>query len=364
MFALLFVLITIVVILEALSLKRDPGKVGLDYVVSTFCVEPGATFEVQAVVTNRSRLPVGYLELKEVYPSDAKLPESLVRSQRYDGTYLSKKCRVRGRRRKKLTLETSIEKRGVHVFRSEAIVFGDFLGFREISKNVSLRREIVVYPERLKTGSLTDAVSGFYGDMVSKRFLIRDPILTSGFREYTGREPMKDIHWLQSAHRGQLMVREYDYNRQLSACIILSTDSISYGDDDVLDRCCSTVRTVCELMIEQGASVSFFTNARLKRVAGKPVWSCNAGAGNMGGLLEGLGRITYYAVAPVDKLLEYALRESDYDSAFILILPAGDRRGEEAADRLTKQTGRELAIYYASPVVSEPIPENGKADID
>jgi len=355
MIALLFVLIVVGIILETISLKRDPGKVDLDYVISAHCVEPGAPFTVQAIITNKSYVPVAYLEVKEVYPSEADIPENMEYSPKNDGLYLSKICRIRGRRRKKLTLETSIKKRGVHVFRSESITFGDFLGFREISKNISHNREIVVYPERLETGSLTDTIGGFCGDMVSRRFLIRDPIITIGCREYTGREPMKDIHWPQSAHRGQLMVREFDYNRQLSACVILSVDSIGYNDGNVLDRCCSTARTVCELMIEQGASVSFFTNSRLKRARGKPVWSCNITAGHMGGLLEGLGRVSNYASLSLEKLLEYAVRESDYDSAFIIILPAGDKRGEDAADRLKRQTGRELMVCYAGSVSEVPI---------
>ena len=349
MIALLFVLIAIGIILETISLKRDPGKVDLDYAISAQCVEPGAPFKVQAIITNKSYVPVVYLEVEEVYPSEAEIPENMEYSPKRDGMYLSKKCRIGGRRRKKLTLETSIKKRGVHVFRSESIVLGDFLGFREISKNISLSREIVVYPERLETGSLTDTVSGFCGDLASRRFLIRDPILTTGYREYTGREPMKDIHWLQSAHRGQLMVREFDYNRQLSACIILSVDNIGYSDDNILDRCCSTARTVCELIVGQGASVSFYTNSRLKRAEGIPVWSCSATAGHMGGLLEGLGRVSNYAGVSIEKLLEYALRESDFDSAFIVILPTGDKRGGDAADRLKKQTGRELVVCYAGP---------------
>ena len=166
---------------------------------------------------------------------------------------------------------------------------------------------------------------------------------------------MKDIHWLQSAHRGQLMVREYDYNRQLAAGIILSVDNVGYDDDYVLDGCCSAVRTVSELMIKQGASVSFYTNSRLKRLEEKSVWSCTATAGHMGGLLEGLGRVSYYAVVPVEKLLEYALRESHYDSVFFIILPSGDKRGESVVDRMRKQTGRELVVCYAGPAVEVPV---------
>ena len=47
--------------------------------------------------------------------------------------------------------------------------------------------------------SSADVLSGFLGDVSVRRFIYEDPVLTTGFREYTGREPMKHISWTQSA---------------------------------------------------------------------------------------------------------------------------------------------------------------------
>jgi hypothetical protein len=350
MIAVLIIIVALGIILELISLKRDPDKVGLDCNISALFTEPGAAFKVQTEVTNGSIVPVSYLAIWEIYPAVAVIPEDMTFHNRHDGLHIKKVCRLGARQRRKLILETSIKKRGVHLFKGDTLQFGDFLGIREFSKNILLSREIVVYPEKLECPNLTDALGKFCGDVAAKRFLIRDPILTVGTREYTGREPMKEIHWLQSAHRGELMVKEFDYNRQLSVSVLMSVEGCDSWNEETLDECCAVARTVCETLVEAGAALNFFTNARLKRKADKEVWKCEVSFGYTGALLEGLGRATSYSCGTLEKLLEYALHESDFDAAFVVILPEGERRGEEAAYRLRSSTGQEVLVIKADSV--------------
>ena len=353
MLALLFIIISLGAVFEIASLRRDVNKVEFDYTISTSLTEPGVPFNVQLAVTNESRLPISYLVIWEVFPMAAELPEGITYQMKNDGLYVKNISRVRGRQRKKLIFETSIKKRGVHLFIGDSIEFGDFLGFREITKKFSQRREVVVYPERIECQELTDALGNFCGDIAAKRFLIRDPILTIGCREYTGREPLKEIHWLQSAHRGTLMVREFDYNRQLSACVILSVDGIDSAGESELDECCSTARTVCETLAASGVSVNFFTNANLWRKYEKTIWKCTVSQNHTEGLLEGLGRVSSYACCSLEKLQEYALRENTSDTAFIIILPAGEKRGEELSNQLRRKTGQEVLLLQTGQTARE-----------
>jgi len=344
MFALLVILIILGIILEVVSLKRDLTRVEIGCAVSATCTEPGATFGVQTIITNNSLLPVSYMEIRKVYPLVMEVPENLTLQRGYDGLHVKFVCRMGGRSRKNLVMETSIRKRGLHSFRGDSVGFGDFLGFREVSNRISIRSEIVVYPEKLENTDLTEVLGRFIGDITARRYLIRDPILTVGSREYTGREPMKEIHWLQSAHRGELMVREFDYNRHLCVCVLMSVEGIDPWKDDELDVCCSAARTICETLVMAGAVVNFFTNARLRMRAGRDIWKCEVSPGNTQCLLEGLGRVSAHMSDPLEKMLVQAIRESDLDAAFIVILPVGDKRGEKAEKLLRGDTGREVLI--------------------
>ena len=344
MFLLLLVLVALGVILEVLSLRRDPETVGLEYSVSVQTAEPGSPFDVQITVTNRGFLPLSYIAITEMSPKTAQLPDCQVCYELQDGVNTKKVCRLSARQRKKLTTQVSVSKRGVHVFRAESIGFGDFLGIQEFLKNVYFRREVVVFPEKKACPRITDALGKFCGDLAAKRYLIRDPIMTVGSREYTGREPMKEIHWLQSARSGELMVREFDHTRHLSVSVILSVSGLVPSDRDGLDECCSIARAVCEKLIDTGNIIAFYTNSMLVGKASRGFWKCEASAGHKGVLLEGLGRVSVNAPCNLEQLLKHTNYTSDPEDAFILILPAGDRHGAGAASGFSRSTGREVFI--------------------
>lgn len=284
MFLFLIILILLGALMEILSLRRDPSLLEMDYSISTDAAEPGKPFAVQTVLTNKSRIPVSYLAVREYYPEYAVVPDGVTTQAARTGLLVRNICRMKSRRRKKLALEVSISKRGVHIFTADSIEFGDFLGFRVISKKIALQREIVIYPEALENPGLSQALSSFCGDIAARRFLIRDPILTAGAREYTAREPMKEIHWPQTAKRGCLMVREFEYSRQPSACVILNVEGAGPEESD-MDKLCSVTRAVCQALINTGASVSFlrtrsssgrsggaYGSARLHRC----IWECSS----------------------------------------------------------------------------------------
>ena len=344
MLSVFILIIAIGLILEAISLRRDPASLGFDYTISTGITEPGVPFSIHTIVTNKSRLPISYLAINEVFPLATGLPEGMVYQEKHDGLHSNNICRVSGLQRKKLTLNVSIKKRGVHIFRVNSLSFGDFLGFREIYKTITDYREIVVFPDRLDIPSLSEALADFCGDIAAKRYLIRDPILTAGYREYSGREPMKDIHWLQSARRGELMVREYEYNRQLSVNVILCVSGISPLDEKSLDDACAVTRTICEALLGKGIPLSFFTNALLQHSGKRDIWNIEVAVGHITGLLEGLGRVMNYSCSSVDNLLEFARRKNDTDAAFIVVFPKLETRDEDAVNQLRRVTGQDVLV--------------------
>lgn len=343
MLPFLVILIVLGAVIELLSLRRDPSLLEMDYSILTDAAEPSKPFAVQSILTNKSRIPISFLTVRELFPEHTVVPDGVTTRIARNGLLVKNIHRMKSLQRKKLVLDVSISKRGVHIFTAETIEFGDFLGFRVIIKSIAQQREIVIYPEALDDPVLSETLSSFCGDIAARRFLIRDPILTAGAREYTGREPMKEIHWLQSARRGDLMVREFEYSRQPAACVILNVEGVGPEEFD-MDRLCSVTRSVCQTLVNTGASVHFYTNARLKRKGRCDVWKCEASPLYMGTLLEGLGRATSSAAVTADRLMQQALRESDPDAAFIVVTSVNDTAGGQLAERLRQTTGREFLL--------------------
>jgi hypothetical protein len=65
-----------------------------------------------------------------------------------------------------------------------------------------------------------------------------------------------------------------------------------------------------------------------------------------------LGRATGKACCPLESLLEFAHHESSQDTAYLIILPTGDKTGEEATDRLRKNTGQEVLIIKSGQLAA------------
>jgi len=348
MFVALLIIIAIGVILEILSLKRSTSKFDVDCSVSVAVTEPGEPFKVRTIVTNNSMLPISYLAVREAFPSVASLPEGMSFTEEKDELHGKRIFRLSSRERSRQTINVNINRRGVYNIKGKTFEIGDFLGFRELSKRIGYEHEIVVYPDRPKCPELSEVLGGFFGDVSAKRFLIRDPILAIGIREYTGREPMKEIHWLQSAHRGGLMVKEFDFNRQLSVCVLLSVEGVEPFWEERLDESCSLARVVCEVMVEAGANVSFCSNARLKGKKSEKQWKFEVTHGTAPNLLEGLGRVTSLNCGTLEGLLDFALRKNRTDTAYIVILPEKDARREYAEMRLRANTNQEVLVLLAA----------------
>ena len=53
-------------------------------------------------------------------------------------------------------------------------------------------------PRRAASPSFDMLLGGMIGDISVNRFIFEDPMLTIGFSDYTGREPMRDISWTRA----------------------------------------------------------------------------------------------------------------------------------------------------------------------
>ena len=113
------------------------------------------------------------------------------------------------RQRFEKRIPASIAARGRYLVQGFTVSGGDFLGLSEYSAAFGWGGEIVVPPREAPQAEVDALFGGFLGDISVSRFLFEDPVLTLGYRAYTGREPMKAISWTQSARTGSLMLAVY-----------------------------------------------------------------------------------------------------------------------------------------------------------
>ena len=339
MLVFLIVILLLAALLEYLSLRGGLSCVDADFVLAKKRTEPDEAVELTVRIGNTGRLPISYGAYSLAFPLSASLPDGVDRRNERDHIAVRDVFRLWGRRSVARSLRFSLAKRGVYTVAGKELARGDFLGVQLMTDRFDTRRTILVYPRRLESSALNQALGSYSGLLSAERWLIRDPVLTLSVREYTGREPMREISWSQTARRGALTVREFDCTRSLDCRVLLSVHGLTGADDELLDRCCGAVRTICETLLEAGVEAQLHTNASLSGYARRPYSSVTAAQGQEDDLLEVLARVDPAACSGACELAEACLDSLTGAAACVLVVPHDDAEARAALALLNERSG-------------------------
>ena len=362
---LFFLIIAVAIGLEKISLRDELRHISYDCKPEQVYVEPDQTFTVASCVTNRRRLPVVFLRLEELFP-DAVAIDGDGLNYRLNSGFLRLFSTIFLMPKEILTrsLTASLPARGRYLFRGAIIHAGDFMGLEEKSIPFPQIKEMVVYPRSSTSKALPQVLGSFLGEHSVRRFILEDPILTLGFRDYTGREPQRYISWPRSLAMGKLMVKQHDYTQDLSAAILLNIDcgGLEFKDPLLIEEAFSLTRSVCEILEEKKIRYSFLTNAVTVGAFGQ--WSrlpSGLGGRHFYAVMAGLGRATYDCVESCADLFLRAEKRRDLDQGqvYLVITPRRDPRLYPLMKRLEAISGGGAHLLTAEPGAAKPTPESG-----
>ncbi|MBE5808377.1 MAG: DUF58 domain-containing protein [Clostridiales bacterium] len=354
MIVYLLMLVAVGVAVELWSIRHALDGIEYDLKLSAPLVEPGEPFEMIMILTNRKRRFMPFIRVDENVPtglvSERPLTMENYTEQRslLSGTvYLMPRQRLTRRTR------VSMERRGRILFKGATLYGGDFLGLREKPMTVETQREVVVLPKALDAATVEAVLGGTLGDVSVQRFLFEDPMITLGFHEYTGREPMKQIAWAQSARAGGLMVRTYDHTAERCVTLLLNADTFAFGSygEQMLEICYSLTRALCERLEEMRIPYTFLTNAQMDGLGdGTGEVADGLGKAHLNVVLESLGRASYAAREHAENMVERAASHAERGRRFIYITPVRDDLHRQYLDRLREATGEPPLTIVAQEV--------------
>lgn len=321
---MIFFLIALVVL--GLVLQHYMGSMSLERVscairADQYLVEPGDPFPVTITVENHSRLPILFLRCRCSVPLEAELIPggrgelvTLVHSSEYQFD-----CFLLPRQRLEHTFQLKIPKRGGYRFTWLKLSAGDFLGLKEETREHPCSCSVVVLPKRPEGTERQQVFGGLMGERSVNRWIHEDPILSAGFREYTGREPQKTISWNRSLQSGRLMVRQMDHTAEEKVTVLFNAAD---GNWDNLEYCFSLCRGVCEMLEQRQLPYAFLHNGMLMTSVGllSPV-EAGLGRTHLNRILEGLGRAVADSSGSLASLVHRTLARGQDSSCYLLITP-------------------------------------------
>lgn len=277
--------------------------------IPTIC-QVGDHFIEDATITNRSNIPTPLLEITE----DTSLPyvrngvSISLPSKGYYNWKTEIPCRRRGRY-------------GLGTFNIKAT---DPLGIFPLKHHIGERQEFLVYPSihDLSFFELTPQQEFGTG---SRRWLARDTSPNaSRVREYISGDNLRHIHWLSTAHTGNLMVKEFDPDRSRTGFseIWLVLDmyhgsQLGENEETTEEYGISIAASLASKYIDEGKKVGMMA-AGDKTYLLKP----EAGEDQLQYILRSLTLLRSNGDVTIDNLLSTRAEHFAADSVVIIILPS------------------------------------------
>lgn len=152
----------------------------------------------------------------------------------------------------------------------------DLFGLYRIKYPIKIKNRIMIHPKTLPLMYVANSKEGLQGKDVVQRWINKDPLLYSGFREYTTRDSMRDIDWKMSAKTGDLVVKNYDATSDPSLVVFF----LGYRDEnyysETVEYNISFLACLLQHSVERHVPVSFNTNFVCKgRIKGTTGLECN-----------------------------------------------------------------------------------------
>ena len=362
MLILLAIVILAAIALQWYSLRNaaDYRNIGYECKPSVRACEPGDAFFVYSNVSNRGRRATPSIRIEEHFPKSLQVLESEqfnVRKLTGDHRIYTSTALIRGRQQVRRSLRASIPQRGEYCFSYAVFHAGDFLGFREFDYRMENDSRIVIYPSKIDNADYLRTFSDALDEIAQKKQLLEDPISVCGYRDYTGREPMRQISWMQSAVRNSLIVKQFDPVWQQSVLIALDTQY--HGDFDThnarQELCFSIARTVCEQLETRRIGYRLVTNALITGEL-----SGFASSGGFGGsyakILYALGSARNGNICSIEELMHAVIAGANRCDMIVLISARCDERVEAALSKARGVLRGRILTLFADALLPEAEP--------
>ncbi len=329
-----FVLVGLAVVILLLQLLITPKAsqhLWLHHTFDTVLAEPGETIAFSGRLVNDWFFPILYINFFEYMPDGAVIAGKEDNFEMHSLFLLPHRSFAH-------TILFTLPKRGVYKSGKYLVQTGDFLGFSSRTVSGEIRADLTVMPKRCADEPVLKILGGYIGDISVRRFILEDPVLTVGYLDYTGREPMKKISWTHSAKAGRLMVKNSDFTVDANAAVVLNMAS---GSEEEKEKSFEIVRTVCERLEQERIPYQFLSNGdagNLEEGFGKK---------HMTRLMTNLGRSMLTGYTSFDSLIERCIRERKRSRSYFVISAPLSKADREAIARLQRYSEYEICVLEA-----------------
>ena len=313
-------------------------------------VYEGEDVEMVEVIVNRKLLPVPWLRIESRISPDlhfktAQEEREISEDEQYHKSvfYLGPYSRVTRRHTIKCL------RRGDYRLTTVEASAGDLVNFGRATQQMAVSAHLMVYPRLLADDEIDMPSRKWQGDVVVKRWIMPDPFLVGGLREYREGDPMRSVHWGASARTGRLQVKTYDYTADPRLMVVLNVQMQEHQwgelmryEQDRIEYGISLAATLLTRALEAGVEAGFACNGQLTIRPEEPVVIPPQRASTQGDvLLSAMAQLMIKRSLNFHTFLEELSAYQDMD---ILILSAYDSELIQEGVELLRARGNSVTL--------------------
>jgi uncharacterized protein (DUF58 family) len=178
----------------------------------TLRAQVGQIFEERFEVQNSNRFPRLWLEVRDL----STLPGA-------DGSRVL--TMIRGRQGRSYLARVRLVRRGVFPLGPTVLATGDLFGLFPTELSIAEKDSLLVYPMMVDVRGFPNPPGLLPGGEALRRRTHQVTPNASGVREYVTGDPLNRIHWLSTARRGRLIVKEFELDPLADVWIFLDAAS-------------------------------------------------------------------------------------------------------------------------------------------
>lgn len=240
-------------------------------------------------------------------------------------------------------------KRGWYKLQTVTLTGGDLLGLSKASEQIALHGELLVYPKPAEVPIHELPYHSWQGDQSVKRWIINDPFVIAGVRDYQAGDTFKQINWKATAKTGNLQVHQFDFTADRRLMIYLNVDDAegmwrSVTDLALIERGIEWAAGAAEAVIQQGMEVGFAANMPTAGMKESVHIEPRGGHEHLIGLFEEMAKLEIERTELFHHLLEREAQSGYSERDILMITSYWNDELEQQANQL-RYNGNAVAVW-------------------
>lgn len=240
------------------------------------------------------------------------------------------------------THNVKCNKRGYFHLKTASLTARSITGSVSSDCEAKTDAELYVIPRTLSIPEIKLPSHNWQGDIVVRRWILFDPFLRAGVREYTSYDPIKSINWKASARTNNLQVNLYEPTADHRLMIMLNVDTSldqwrSTLEPQRVEYGISVVATILEFAFKNYIEVGFSSNGYLKEMPKKYIYIEPAlSKSNKTEILENLARLEIERSITFNGLINRELERNPNGMDYLFVTAVVNEDTEDQIRRLRK----------------------------